>query len=348
MIAIATCWPSTVSEGSGTTVSQNRLAEALRLAGVDCKLICTSRFGHTPAEVEERRWANAALTFDGFEAVLGIDGEGWLWARHRTIPYLAFCEAVLADVLPFEEGEAARVLAVQAEWEAVAAQAADAVVARSEFSAGRVAARYGIAPERIKVLPIPFDVDGWTAGLPALEKEPLVLAVGHAYPRKNYAALLEAWPAVVAARSDARLVLVGHGPETSRLETLAADLPSVQMRGHVPLGQLKALYARAQVFCHPSLQENFGIAVVEGLACGAAVLAHRQPALLETAGGLAGTWMVDARRPEDLAHALLEALDGPRGWPATRLEALRRKLDPAAVGRGLATLLASIMRTWGA
>ena len=139
MIAVASCWPPNVSTGSGTTVSQNRLLEALRLAGVPAELIYTSRFGTSPSTLLEREQANAAFAqrVAGHEAVLGIDGEGWLWAAapERRTPFVAFCEAVLAEVLPFESGPIRDVLARQAEWEAAAAIAADAVVARSRFSA---------------------------------------------------------------------------------------------------------------------------------------------------------------------------------------------------------------------
>jgi len=345
VIAIASCWPPSVAAGSGTTVSQNRLRDALRLAGIDCEIEYTSRFGADAASVAERKAANAALQLDGYGAVIGIDGEGWSWAERRRVPFVAACEAVLAEVLPYESGAAREALAAQAAWEAEAARKADAVLARSEYAAERLAADYGISRDRITVLPIPFDVDGWRAQLPALSKEPLVLAVGHAYPRKNYAQLLEAWPQVVERRPEARLVLVGEGPETPRFGAMAAELPSVELRGHVPYGELLALYARARVFCHPALQENFGIAVLEGVASGAAVVAHRQAAVLETVGGVDGVWIVDATSPAELAAALLAGLDGPAPWPDSRLEGLRRRLDPLTVGRTLAELLESLMRT---
>ena len=342
MIGILSCWPPSVTAGSGTTVSQERLVAALAAAGVEAELVYPSRFATTPAGLGERQRLNEALAPElaRFEAVLGIDGEGWRWAeRPRSKPYVAFCEAVLTEVLPFEEPASAELLRAQAGGEGAAARAADAVVARSGFAAERVAAAYGVPPEGISVLPIPFDVDAWRGLLPAGEKEPLVLAVGHAYARKNYGGLLAAWPAVAAARPEARLCIVGTGPESAGLQAAAAEQRSVSLLGHVPYAELLALYARAGVFCHPSLQENFGIAVVEGLAAGAAVVTHRQPALLENTAGLPGTWAVDAADPAALAHALITALAAPAPWPDSRLEGLRRKLDPARVGRQLRELL---------
>jgi phosphatidylinositol alpha-1,6-mannosyltransferase len=169
-----------------------------------------------------------------------------------------------------------------------------------------------------------------------------VLAVGHAYPRKNYEALIRAWPLVARQRPDARLVLVGHGPEQPKLRQLAAGRPSIVLRGHVGFDELQALYARSRVFCHPSLQENFGIAVVEGLASGLGLVVHQQPAVVETVSGIPGTWVEDARQPDRLATALLAALDGPPSWPDERLDGLRARLDPATVGRRMRAIVESV------
>ncbi len=329
-----------MAAGSGTTVSQNRLVDALRLAGLDAELRYHSQFATSRGELEERRWRNAQLQVEGCDAVIGVDGEGWMWAaKPRRIPYIAFCEAVLANVLPFEQGQTRELLQAQAHWEGAAAQAADAVVARSEYAAGCVAEAYGIPRERVEVVPIPFDLDAWRTALPALPKEPLVLGAGHCYPRKNYGALLEAWREVAMVRPDARLTVAGMGPETARLQRLASGLTGVSLPGHVPFSELLALHARASVFCHPSLQENFGIAVVEGLASGASLVAHDLPAVRENAAGVPGVWLVDARNPLALARALIEALGAPAPWPANRLDRLRHKLDPAGVAKQVAEIV---------
>jgi glycosyltransferase involved in cell wall biosynthesis len=345
VIGILSPWPPSVATGSGTTVSQNRLVEALGLAGAPAEMVYSSRFATTPREIAERKGANDRLgsELERFEAIIGIDGEGWLWAaKPREQPYVAFCEAVLANVVPFEPRASATVLEAQARWEAESARAADAVVARSEYAAERVTSAYAIPRERITVLPVPFDLDAWRGALPLLPREPIVLAVGHAYPRKNYRGLLAAWPAVKARHQEAVLAIAGAGPEAEQLRAEANGVAGARVLGHLAYHDLLALYARATVFCHPSLQENFGLAPLEGLASGASLVVHEQPALMENLAGVPGVWALDARDPEALAQALIMALDARVPWPATRLNALRSKLDPLTVGQRLRTLLTSL------
>ena len=344
-LAVVTCWPPSVATGSGTAVAQHGLTDALARADAQATVLATSSFAASWPGIVRRFLKNALTRPDlrGYRAVLGVDGEGWLWMRrHRTPPYIALSKAVLVDVWPFEGPYWQRLLKVQGSWEAAAARRARSVITASAYAADRLAQGYGVPRGTIQVVPEPFDFDRWRSRLPTADREPHVLAVGHAYPRKNYSALLRAWPRVAQHRPDARLVMVGHGPEQAELQRLSAGQPSIELRGHVSFDQLQGLYARARVFCHPSLQENFGIAVVEALASGLGVVVHQQPAVMETVSGVAGTWVADTRAPERLADALLEALDGPPSWPDARLDGLRARLDPAHVGRRVRAIVEAV------
>ncbi|MFN8632383.1 MAG: glycosyltransferase family 4 protein [Chloroflexota bacterium] len=347
-LAVVTCWPPSVATGSGTAVAQHGLTDALARADARLTVLATSSFASSWRGIARRYLRNAARMpkLDRYDAVFGVDGEGWLWARrHARPPYVALAKAVLTDVIPFEGRYWQGLLRVQAGWEAAGARQARAVITASGYAADRLARGYGVQRDTIQVVPEPFDFGLWRARLPSVppsEREPLVLAVGHAYPRKNYAALLRAWPLVARQRPDARLVLAGHGPEQEALNQLALGQPTVSIIGHVPFDELLDLYARARVFCHPSLQENFGIAVVEGLAAGLGVVVHQQPAVVETVTGVPGTWVTDTRSPERLSAALLEALDGPPVWPDARLDGLRARLDPATVGRQVQAIVESV------
>jgi glycosyltransferase involved in cell wall biosynthesis len=92
-----------------------------------------------------------------------------------------------------------------------------------------------------------------------------LLSVGSLVPYKRFDLALEA-----ARRLDRPLVLVGKGPEERRLRALAP--PSVRMTSNVGPEALRELYRTCGAFVQPG-EEDFGISVVEALACGAPVAA---------------------------------------------------------------------------
>ncbi len=343
-VAILTCWPDDVSVGSGTAVGQRSLRDALSSAGFDVAALRTSRFATSwPGLAARRIAASRRPNLRPFAAVLGIDGEGWRYASKLGGRYVAVTKAVLADVLRYEPQRLGP-LTIQADWERKSAERAAVVIAASAYAAERVRALYRIPAARIRVIPEAFDFAAWRAMLPRAERGPIVLAVGHLYRRKNYAALLEAWPLVRAARPDARLVIVGDGPERERLRPLASATPGMRLAGHIPRAELLALYAGATVFAHPSLQENFGISPLEAVASGLRVVAYAQEAVAENLAGLDGVHLTADLSPARLALLIVDALAAGTVAPA-RHEALAARLAPAAVGRRWRVLIDGLARS---
>lgn len=71
-----------------------------------------------------------------------------------------------------------------------------------------------------------------------------------------------------------RKILVGGGPY---LATLKAKYPDVEFTGPVPHGELRRMYARADVFVFPSRLDTFGLVILEAMACGLPVAAYDVP-----------------------------------------------------------------------
>jgi glycosyltransferase involved in cell wall biosynthesis len=105
------------------------------------------------------------------------------------------------------------------------------------------------------------------------EDAPTAVCVGRLAPLKGQDQLLSAWPAVLAAVPDARLVLVGDGPmgDTWRAEHPVAGHGSVRWWGHSATPA--DFYTAADVVVLPSRAEGMALVPLEAMACARSVVA---------------------------------------------------------------------------
>lgn len=101
-----------------------------------------------------------------------------------------------------------------------------------------------------------------------------VLSLSELRERKNIDMLLKAWSKVEARTEGARLTVAGDGPERERLESLAneLDLDTVSFEGWVEEERKHELLRAASVFALPTRYEGFGLANLEAMASGCAVV----------------------------------------------------------------------------
>ncbi|MCS6851015.1 MAG: glycosyltransferase family 1 protein [Gemmataceae bacterium] len=100
--------------------------------------------------------------------------------------------------------------------------------------------------------------------------QPLMLTVSRLAPEKNVAFLAE----VLDAVPEARLAIVGDGPQRAELERRFQDRPACFL-GYLRGEELAAAYASADVFVYASETETMGNVVLEAMASGCAVVAPR-------------------------------------------------------------------------
>jgi glycosyltransferase involved in cell wall biosynthesis len=176
-----------------------------------------------------------------------------------------------------------------------AARHADLILAVSRFTARQVSDLLHVEPSRIRVVP-----HGVHAAPPSQQpREKIVLFVGALQTRKNLVRLIEAFAAMP---EDWRLILAGAPSGYGAAAVLERAHPRIEITGYLPAPQLDQLYARASIFAFPSLDEGFGIPVLEAMARGLPVITSNCSALPEVAGDSA--LLVDPHSVAAIAAAL--------------------------------------------
>jgi glycosyltransferase involved in cell wall biosynthesis len=148
-------------------------------------------------------------------------------------------------------------------------------------------------------------------------KDRFLLYVGGISPHKNLGALIDAFYQVTrtAGLSDLKLVLVGDYKD----DPFYSDYPSLRAQvdrlglgdrmlftGFVADRELVYLYNASSLLVMPSLEEGFGLPVIEAMSCGTPAVCSERGSLPEVLGE-AGSFF-DPARPESLAHAILDVL----------------------------------------
>lgn len=141
---------------------------------------------------------------------------------------------------------------------------------------------------------------------------PVIVSAGRLTNVKDHATLLRAF-AVVRGSRNARLVILGVGPERENLLELAESL---DVSLHVDLPGFKvnpfAYMSRASVFALPSRYEGFPNVLVQAMACGTPVVSTDCPSgpseILED-----GKWgrLVPVGDWRAMAEAIIDILDNP-------------------------------------
>lgn len=205
---------------------------------------------------------------------------------------------------------------------AAAARKAKVILTPSRYTAELVHRTFGVSADKVIVNPwAPAVACGRLEDSARLarvrqryaipENLPYVLALGGADQRKNSAGILKAW-ALLEESLRASHVLVMVGVEGAALEALDQRAAQLGIEKHCRLlgfadeADMPALISGALVLCYPSLSEGFGLPILDGFACGTAVLTGDGTSLPEVAGEAA--LQVNAREAGAIAAGLTELL----------------------------------------
>jgi glycosyltransferase involved in cell wall biosynthesis len=194
-------------------------------------------------------------------------------------------------------------------WDARTANGVDGFMAISQFIARRIWKTY--RREATVIYP-PVDVESF---VPGSGKEDFYVTASRMVPYKRMDLIVAAF----AEMPNRRLVVIGDGPEMSRVRARARS--NVEFLGYQEFPVLRDHLQRARAFVFAA-EEDFGIAPLEAQACGTPVIGYGRGGLVETIRGLDDPRPTGVLFYQQTADAIKSAVE--------RFEERAETLDPGA------------------
>jgi glycosyltransferase involved in cell wall biosynthesis len=155
---------------------------------------------------------------------------------------------------------------------------ADALIVTTDTIKRKIIENYPASPKRVYTIPNTVDIELFK---PLKDVKPItgrVCFVGRLVTLKNIDMLIEA----LSFFPQIQLVLIGEGEELPNLLKLAQTKKvHIQYLGQIPNWQIPIEINRSQIFILPSSSEGHPKALIEAMACGAAVIGTDVPGIRE-------------------------------------------------------------------
>lgn len=263
------------------------------------------------------------------------DRQWWLWGIRQAIkdtgaqifhgtnfevPYLGRTPAILTihDLSPWRDPawhDAADRVRRRTPW-LVRFRRARMILTVSEAVRQEVVGHFGVNPEQVRAVPLAASELFRPLPEAPIPGKPFFLFVGTLEPRKNVAALVEAW---LETRQQTGADLVIAGRNRSDFVPIASR-EGLNFLGEVADAELPRLYSEALAFVYPTHYEGFGLPVLEAMQCGCPVITSRDPAVMEVSAGAA----IHAGSVTELADAMRGIAENPQLRSQLRTAGLRR------------------------
>lgn len=167
---------------------------------------------------------------------------------------------------------------------------------------------------KLAYVPNGVDIDYFVPLEPEKQKaEFTFLFVGKLTKTKGLLYLINAFAKLRQEKKEVSLKIIGQGAVSTEAEirTVAANIPGIIFLGQKSPVEVKKYYQNCDVFILPSLSEGFGLANLEAMACGRAVISTRVGGIIDVVvHGQTGI-LVEPADVDGLYLAMREAVENP-------------------------------------
>jgi glycosyltransferase involved in cell wall biosynthesis len=217
---------------------------------------------------------------------------------------------------------------------------ADAILVPSEYTARTF-------PEHLRQKLVKAPLLGRCAEPKTIRTEPntefTVGVLGGSPVRKGYLYLLKAWKKLALPKAKL-LIRAGNLMDYPVLRELIANTPNVEFVGYVP--NISDFYQRCDVFVLPSVDDGFGMALIEAMINGRACVATSNTGATELVNNGHDGIVIDPADEDQLAGAILRLYEDPGLRASMGAAAATRAREIAVSGlydRAIASLLEKTM-----
>ncbi|MEM2102690.1 MAG: glycosyltransferase family 4 protein [Candidatus Bathyarchaeia archaeon] len=167
----------------------------------------------------------------------------------------------------------------------------------------------------ITVIPLGIDPNTFKPTTKPNNPNTEILYIGSLYPLKGVDDLIKAFSIVVKQHPQAKLRIIGTGPQEKTLKHLTNTLKlnsKVIFQNFVPHTRIAEYYQNCTIFCFPSHGEPFGKTIIEAMACAKPVIASNIGGATEIIENNKTGILTPPAQPKTLAEAIIHLLNDPK------------------------------------
>lgn len=189
----------------------------------------------------------------------------------------------------------------------------DVIIALSQSEQRTLIREYGVESKKIEI--VPNGVSEYFRGSQPLPTSPRsqlrVVSIGRLCRQKGTDTLLAAFDLLDIRARNLSLVLIGSGYGEVNFEASVRDSvivsplrDQISIVDRLPNAELPSVLRKAEIYVQASRYESQGVAILEAMACGCAVIASDLPAIREYAISGVNALLVPPENPQAIADAI--------------------------------------------